>query len=156
MSTFDYLIGGVAYRVVIKSLTPREAVVEVNGTDYRVEITGSAPAAVGPIAPASAGPGPLGSQAAPSASGSVVRVQTPPLENGGPSGRHIHSPLPGLVLEVRVKPGDRFSTGDVLVVIEAMKMENNIVAPHDGRVEEVRVQPHDEVQEGDVLIVVTN
>jgi len=154
MSSFEYVIGGVAYLVVIKELGSREALVEVNGTDYRVEIssTGSAPpvpAAVSvamPVAPKAAAAAP--------AAGSVVRVQTTPVEDSGPSGRHIHSPLPGLVLEVRVKPGDSFSAGDVLVVIEAMKMENNIVAPHDGRVAEVRVKPHDEIQEGDVLIVV--
>jgi len=148
MSSFEYVIGGVLYRVVIKELGSREALVEVNGLDYRVEIflTGSAPAAVSaamPVAPKAA--------AAPAA-GSVVRVQTTPAEDAGPSGKHIHSPLPGLVLEVRVKPGDSFSAGDVLVVIEAMKMENNIVAPHDGRVEEVYVKPQEEVQEGDLLI----
>ncbi|OGP61585.1 MAG: hypothetical protein A2V67_19455 [Deltaproteobacteria bacterium RBG_13_61_14] len=157
MSSFEYVIGGVAYRVVIKELGSREALVEVNGTDYRVEISSANPGALGPVRPAAVSAAmpvaPKAAAAAPAA-GSVVRVQTTPVEDSGPSGRHIHSPLPGLVLEVRVKPGDSFSAGDVLVVIEAMKMENNIVAPHDGRVAEVRVKPHDEIQEGDVLIVV--
>lgn len=152
MSSFEYVIGGVVYRVLIKELTGREALVEVNGTDYRVEISSANPGAVAPVQPATvSAAAPVAAKVA-AAAGSVVRVQTTPVEDSGPSGKHIHSPLPGLVLEVRVKPGDRFAAGDVLVVIEAMKMENNIVAPHDGRVEEVYVKPHEEVQEGDLLI----
>ena len=146
MTNFEYMIGGISYRVAIKELGVREAVVEVNGTDYRVEIASAGLAALRPGAVQPATP------AAPAGAPAMVRKQIPEQTPAG-AGREIQSPLPGLVVEVRVKPGDRFVIGNVLVVIEAMKMKNNIVAAHEGIVKEVRVKPHDEVKEGDVLIV---
>lgn len=90
--------------------------VNVNGTAYEVEIeemTG-APAA----APVAAAP------AAPAASG---------------AGESITSPMPGNILAVNVAAGDMVKKGQVLMVLEAMKMENEIMAPHDGKVTAVAV-----------------
>ena len=64
----------------------------------------------------------------------------------------ITSPLPGNVLKVEVEPNSKVKRGDILIIIEAMKIENNILAPHDGIVEKVFVQAGDVVMLGDELI----
>ena len=66
---------------------------------------------------------------------------------------HLRSPMPGLVLDVRARPGDRVTAGAVLVVLEAMKMEHSLSAPWDGTVAAVAVKPGDRVEEGVELVV---
>jgi len=66
---------------------------------------------------------------------------------------HLRSPMPGLVLDVRARPGDRVSAGAVLVVLEAMKMEHSLSAPWAGTVSGVAVKPGDRVEEGVELVV---
>lgn len=67
----------------------------------------------------------------------------------------VSAPLPGVVSEVRVKIGERVGAGDVLLVLEAMKMENEIYAPIDGVVEEINVDVGQQVNRGDRLIHVS-
>ena len=105
--------------------------VNVNGTAYEVEIeemTG-APAA----APVAAAP------AAPAASG---------------AGESITSPMPGNILAVNVAAGDVVKKGQVLMVLEAMKMENEIMAPHDGKVTAVAVTKGAAVESGALLCTI--
>ena len=64
------------------------------------------------------------------------------------------SPLPGIILEVRCKPGDNVKKGDTIMILEAMKMENNILASQSGKVSEILVKVGDSVLEGDQLAVV--
>ena len=115
--------------------------VRVNGKDYTVEIEqlqgGSAPAA----APQYAASAPV---AAPSA---------PPAPAGQPGEGTITSPMPGTVLQVPVQAGDAVKAGDILIVLEAMKMENEILAPRDGVVSQVAVSVGASVDTGDVLVV---
>jgi 3-methylcrotonyl-CoA carboxylase alpha subunit len=66
---------------------------------------------------------------------------------------HLRSPMPGLVLDVRARPGERVEAGAVLVVLEAMKMEHSLSAPWDGMVSVVAVKPGDRVEEGVELVV---
>ena len=66
----------------------------------------------------------------------------------------VKSPLPGTVLAIEVKVGDRVTTGQTLLVLEAMKMENNIDADRGGVVKEISVQQGATVMEGDNLIVI--
>ena len=66
----------------------------------------------------------------------------------------MRSPMPGRITLVRVKAGDRVAAGDTLVVVEAMKMENELKASRAGTVRDVRVQPGQPVNAGDVLVVV--
>jgi glutaconyl-CoA decarboxylase len=61
--------------------------------------------------------------------------------------------MPGKVLSVNVKPGDKVEAGDVLLILEAMKMQNEIMAPEDGTVSDVRVSAGDTVATGDVMVV---
>ena len=72
----------------------------------------------------------------------------------GTHGQTLTAPLPGKITHVAVRPGDRVAPGDTLVVIEAMKMENEFRASAAGTVAEVRVQPGQAVNPGDVLVVV--
>ena len=89
----------------------------------------------------------------------MVSLAEPPtvgaaLEHAAAAGERsgIVAPMPGTILAVEVRPGDRVEAHDVLVVLEAMKMENAVTAPADGRVERVLVKPGQSVQRGDPLV----
>ena len=73
---------------------------------------------------------------------------------GGGHGQTLRAPLPGKITHVAVRPGDRVQAGDTLIVIEAMKMENEFRAAAAGTVAEVRVAPGQAVNPGDILVVV--
>ena len=106
--------------------------VTVNGTVYEIELeelTGAAPA---PAAAPAAAPAP----AAPA------------------GGEQVTSPMPGNILKVNVKVGDAVKSGTVLVVLEAMKMENEIMAPKDGTVTQVLVSKGSTVDTGAALVVI--
>jgi len=116
--------------------------ITVNGTTYdvAVEETGagaSAPVAAAPkaAAPKAAAPAP----AAPAATGSAGSVV-------------VSAPMPGKILSVKTEVGASVKKGDVLIVLEAMKMENEIVAPEDGTVASVNTQAGSQVESGDTLV----
>ncbi len=107
--------------------------VNVNGTQYMVEIE-LIDGAVAAAAP----------QAAP--------VQAAPTAPAAPAGGEtVTSPMPGTILDVKVSAGQSVKSGDVLMILEAMKMENEIMAPVSGTVAAVNVQKGAAVQSGDVL-----
>ncbi|MBR2559655.1 MAG: biotin/lipoyl-binding protein [Firmicutes bacterium] len=113
--------------------------VNVNGTVYEVEvedITGQAPAAQPAQAPAAA---PAPAPAAPAG----------PVE-----GTKIEAPMPGNILRVNVKQGDAVKKGDVLMILEAMKMENEIMAPCDGTVNSLSASAGSTVEAGSVLCTI--
>lgn len=70
------------------------------------------------------------------------------------SGTSIKAPMPGSVLDVKVKPGDEVQNGDVLLVLEAMKMENELTSSIAGKVTEVLVKKGDTVNSGDPLVII--
>ncbi len=109
--------------------------VNVNGTQYTVEIELIDGAAAQASAPAAA-PAP---QAAPAPAAAPAGGET------------VTSPMPGTILDVKVAAGQAVKSGDVLMVLEAMKMENEIMAPCDGTVAAVNVSKGSAVQSGDVL-----
>ncbi len=78
---------------------------------------------------------------------------TPEKPNG--SGIKVNAPMPGSIIEINVTTGDTVKEGDVLLVFEAMKMENELTAPQAGTVDKVLVKKSDTVNSGDTLVVLT-
>jgi len=120
--------------------------VHINGKSYEVAIeelsdaTAEAPRKASPAAPA-----PQPSAAPPAAKPAVSAAK----EEGGA----ISAPMPGTILRVAVASGDAVKQGDTLLILEAMKMENEILAPHDGTISEVKVAQGASVNAGDLLVV---
>ncbi len=80
---------------------------------------------------------------------------TTPMPVGTTSGEGaVTAPMPGKILDIKIKKGDRVKAGDVLIILEAMKMENEVVAPRDGVVEDIKVNVGDTVDRGAVLVVI--
>lgn len=122
--------------------------VTVNGTPYVVEIEELGAATVPTYSPVPAAPAPA---PAPVAAAPVAApAPAPAVPAGGESG--VTSPMPGTILAINVKAGDKVKAGDVLLILEAMKMENEIVAPQDGVVSRVAVTKGASVNTGDLLI----
>lgn len=120
----------------------RKFVINVNGKSYDVEVEEirngvavSTPVVSAPVAAPQAAPVP----AAPKATGTAGSVK-------------IEAPMPGNVLKINVKVGDTVTEGQAVAVLEAMKMENDIVAPSAGTVASVNVSVGDSINSGDVLV----
>lgn len=84
----------------------------------------------------------------------IIKKKKPSPTGPPPERPGIVAPLPGKVVAVIVNVGDEIKKGDVVVILEAMKMENEIVSNKDGRVTEIRVKQGDTADTGDVLVVV--
>ncbi|MDI9513873.1 MAG: biotin/lipoyl-binding protein [Clostridiaceae bacterium] len=124
-------------------------IVTLNGKSYEVEVekgqasvvkVAQAPVAEQPVAPAAPAPAaaPVAAQPAPQAA--------------NVSGEPIKAPMPGTVLSVKVSPGAFVKRGEVVLILEAMKMENEIFAPRDGTVAQVVTTQGASVNTGDVLL----
>ena len=144
MKEYKYTINGNKYNVTIGDIEENIAHVEVNGTPYTVEME-KAPAAPKKIVRPVVAAAPVAA-AAPE----PAKVSRPAA--GGKSG--IKSPLPGVILQVKVNVGDQVTKGQVLMVLEAMKMENNILSDKDGKVAAINVSKGDSILEGTDLIVI--
>lgn len=130
------------FMITVQGVTYEVDVEEVQGGVSAAPIAVAAPAATAPAAPApSAAPT---SAAVPAAAPAPVAVA---------AGHTVKSPMPGTILGVNVKAGDTVKKGDVLCILEAMKMENEIMAPADSKVVQVVVGKGASVNSGDVLIV---
>ncbi len=116
--------------------------ITVNGTAYDVAVeelgAGAAPAVATPVAaaPAPAAPAP---------------VAPAPAASGAAGGITVSSPMPGKILSVKASVGQAVKKGDVILVLEAMKMENEVVAPEDGTIATINVAANDSVEAGDTL-----
>jgi biotin carboxyl carrier protein len=121
--------------------------ITVNGTAYEVEVEdmGGAAATAPKAAAPKAAPAPA---AAPAPKAAAPAPAAKPVAAGSAT---ISAPMPGKVLEV--KAGDAVKSGDVLMILEAMKMQNEIMAPADGTISDVRVSAGQTVGTGDVMIV---
>ena len=115
--------------------------ITVNGVAYSVSVEETA-AGAAPVAAALAAP------KAPAAPAAAPKAAAPAAAAGAVS---VKAPMPGNILDVKVAAGASVKAGDVLVILEAMKMENEIVAPQDGTVASVNVHKGDTVNSGDVL-----
>ncbi len=144
MKNYKLKINGNDYNVDINEVEGQEIKLDVNGTSYVVTVDQEIKQQPKPVVrPAAAT-----SQVAPAASGTVQKSNAPA------AGNKVTTPLPGTILDVFVNVGDSVKSGQTVVLLEAMKMENNIEADCDGTVKEVKVRKGDSVLEGDVLVVI--
>ena len=139
MKEYKLNINGNDYQVAVNDLNGNRAEVTVNGTTYTVTLDLEKAVAAKPVAAAAPAP----AQPAPAAAAK-------PAAGGGA----VKSPLPGVILDIKVAVGDAVKVGQRLMVLEAMKMENNVDSDKEGTVAEIRVGTGDSVLEGDVLIVI--
>ena len=146
MSNYQYKVNGVDYEVEIEEIEGTTAKVTVNGKAFEVELkepvkaTTSKPAKV--VAPVAA--------AAPAAAPAPA---SKPAAVAG-EGAKVTAPLPGTITDVKVAVGQSVNAGDVVVILEAMKMQNNIEAENSGTVTSVMVNKGDTVMEGTVLVTI--
>ena len=142
MKEYKYKINGTVYNVTVGDIENNMAQVEVNGTPYKVEMEHT----VAPVAVSTPRP----SAAPRTVSGEKVIAK--PTTTGGAGA--IKAPLPGVVLDIKVNVGDAVNAGDTVVILEAMKMENNINADKSGVVKSISVNKGDSVLEGAELLII--
>lgn len=151
MKQYKYTINGADYDVTIDSLNGNKAKVIVNGMSFDVEMQGTLNESDLPDAPAadaSAAP------AAPKAAAPAAAPKAAAPAGAPGKGTPVKAPLPGVVTAINVNVGQKVKKGETVVVLEAMKMENNIAAECDGTVTSVCVALGDSVMEGTVLVTV--
>lgn len=148
MAKYQYTIQGVDYDVEINEVEGSLAKVNVNGIDFDVEL--KQPISVGKQVKKVKVEKPVAAPVIAAAPGAAPAPA--PVEAG--SGAKVLAPLPGTVTEVCVKVGDAVAMGDTVVVLEAMKMQNNIEAENAGTVTSVLVSKGDTVMEGAPLITI--
>lgn len=140
MKQYKFKINGNEYNVAINSVEGQNASVTVNGTTYQVELA-DAPVSA-PVQPV-ATPSPM----------PQAEVQAPSSAPSG-SGKPVTSPLPGVIIAVKVNVGDKVKAGQEVAVLEAMKMENSIEAESDGTVTAVHVAKGDSILEGASVVTI--
>lgn len=141
MKEYKYKINGEEYNVTINEVTDTAAQVEVNGVAYNVEW--EKPAAPKPVV--------VAKPAAPAAKPAAAPVAAPAAAPSA-GGYAIKTPLPGVIIDVKVNVGDTVVKGQTVAILEAMKMENNINTDRDGKVASIAVAKGDTVADGAVLI----
>ena len=139
-----YIINDMEYNVTVNSVAGDKAEVTVNGVVYQVKIENNE---VVNAVPASAQPAAAPVAAAP------VSPAAPAAPAAG-AGKPVKSPLPGVSVAVKVKVGDTVKNGQVVAVLEAMKMENEIQAEFDGVVTSVNVSQGDSILEGAPIVTI--
>jgi len=135
MRRYKFTISGNKYNVEIKSLDEDIAEIEVNGTSYQVK---------------------LGHEIKTPQTPKLVRYSPPPPPKAPvlitPGLSLLKAPLPGTIIAISIQPGDQIKLDQPILILEAMKMENNIFAEKPGIVKTVRVAVGDTVMQGDILI----
>ena len=127
--------------------------VTLNGRTYEVEVEAGKAMLLDEyeaIAPAPAAAAPVAA-AAPAAAAPAAAPAAPAVTGAGDP---VNAPMPGNILKVNVKAGDKVKSGTVLVVLEAMKMENEIMCPCDGKVASVNTSKGASVESGTLLCVI--
>ena len=165
MAKYEYKVKGVDYVVEIQDVEGNIANVTVNGIPFEVEmkqpvksskqkvklsegqnnVSASSAASAG----SAAGSNSAGSSSAASSDSASSGKQATPA-----AGRPVVAPLPGTINEIKVKVGDKVNAGDTVVVLEAMKMQNNIDAETSGTIASINVNKGDAVMEGDTLVTI--
>ena len=152
MNKYQYKVQGVDYEVEIEDVEGNIAKVNVNGIPFEVELKQPINAAKHPtiVRPKVSAP-----QAAPAAAPTAAPAQPANQATAGAvAGNAVKAPLPGTINAVMVKVGDTVAVGDVVVVLEAMKMQNNIESEYAGQVTSILVKQGETVMEGAVLLTI--
>lgn len=146
MKKYSFKINGNEYDVAVKNVEDNVAEVEVNGHKYSVEFDRTLETTKTPKL--------VRNQVVPSTD--ISRAEQKTSSPAGPKGAgFVKSPLPGTILDVHVNVGDTVKSGDKLITLEAMKMENIINSDKGGTVASVNVKKGDPVMEGDILIEIS-
>ena len=150
MNKYQYKVQGVDYDVEIEEVEGNLAKVSVNGIPFEVELKRP----INPVhaikKPKVAAPKPSAPTPAPAAA--APKPAAPAAAAG--AGNPVKAPLPGTISSISVKVGDQVNVGDTVLVLEAMKMQNNIEAEYAGTVTSIVVNPGDSVMEGAVLLTI--
>lgn len=141
-----YIINDMEYNVTVNSVAGDKAEVTVNGVVYQVkiennEVVNAVPASVQPV------------NAMPAAA-PVAAAPAPAAAPASGAGKPVNSPLPGVIVAMKVKVGDAVKNGQVVAILEAMKMENEIQAEFDGVVTSVNVAQGDSILEGAPIVTI--
>lgn len=132
----------------------RRFIISVNGKSYDVAVDEVAAGSV-PVATPVNAPAPVAAPAAPAAA-PVEEAPAPapqaPIDMA--NGEQVTAPMPGTILEVRAQVGDKVNAGDVLFILEAMKLENDLLATVSGTIASLNASKGDMVNAGDVLVVI--
>lgn len=137
MKKFEFTIKGQKYNVQIKDIEENIGHIEVNGTSYEVEIHRDIKSTKTPQLvrkPVVSKPG----------EGTIDKKSS--------EGYTVKAPLPGSIFKINISEGDTVKKGDILLIMEAMKMENNIMSEKDGVVKSIKVKIGDTVLQDDVLL----
>lgn len=144
MKEYNFKVNGNDYHVSIENISETTAEVLVNGSAYNVEFEGMGKPKTEKLTQVVPVPG-----AAPAAPRPAVAKP----KAAAPASA-VKSPLPGVILELKVQVGDTVKLGQTLMVLEAMKMENNIDSDREGVVKEIHISKGDSVLEGDPLLTI--
>ena len=140
MKEYKYKINGNEYNVAVEELEGNKASVTVNGKTYQVELDRPAkPVVTKPVARPAAAP-------------AAAPVAAAPAPRPAAGGTGIKAPLPGVILDIKVKVGDTVTKGQTVAILEAMKMENNINADREGQVVAINVEKGQSIAEGTDII----
>lgn len=140
MKRFKFAIHGNDYDVEIINIEDNTAEVEVNGTTYQVDIKLDKPMTKTPKL--------VRSITTPN--NNPVQKTNVPASSAGIT--TIKSPLPGTILEIKMKAGDTVKVGDTIIIMEAMKMENEVKSDINGVINSIKVNVNDTVLKGDTLV----
>ena len=146
MKSYKFRINGNEYNVDINSVEGNIADVTVNGTSYQVEME-NAPAPVQKPVQA-----PAATAVAPASPAATTPAPKPAAPAG--AGKPVTSPLPGVIISIDVKEGQAVKRGEKVAVIEAMKMENEILSECDGTVTAIHVSKGDSVLEDAKIVTI--
>ncbi|MBI5726992.1 MAG: acetyl-CoA carboxylase biotin carboxyl carrier protein subunit [Ignavibacteriales bacterium] len=143
MKKFSFSVNNKDYNVNVISVEGTNATVLVNGVSYEVTINKEVKTLKTPTI--------VRSRVEPSTESdkSIAKTSSPV---GAKGAGYIKAPLPGTIVSVQAEAGDTIRIGEQLLILEAMKMENNIKADKEGVITSIRVAPGDSVLEGDILL----
>ena len=157
MAKYQYTVKGVDYEVEIQDIEGNIANVTVNGIPFEVEM--KQPVKAGKqkvkLSEERRAEGSeerrVKSEESNSSSASAASTSSAPT---AAAGKPVVAPLPGTINEIKVKVGDKVNAGDAVVILEAMKMQNNIEAETSGTITSINVNKGDAVMEGDTLVTI--